>query len=261
MDRNGNPILSRQSIEFIRTEAIDELRSYLTTNPIHLYTHDRNDSLLSIATRFQYPEMIDLLMEMGCPHLHSTTTNKYTLVHEAVLKMNASVLRTLIKWGITLDSKTIYGHGSLHIAAEYGFTEIVVVLLRFGSQDLHVGIKGGWVPLHWACCYQRWSTVEALLRFNPDVNQKTDFDGTPLSITLSQNHYNLDIGRMLIAFGADLDPILDRLIISIRNKKQSWQREFLANVKAPFSEQEILNYRYRVYFRSSLFEILLSVTF
>ena len=55
----------------------------------------------------------------------------------------------------------------------------------------------GWTPLYRACLYSRADIVKELLKYNPKVNQQTDYGNTAVHIAYSRG--SLDCVKLLLA--------------------------------------------------------------
>jgi len=71
------------------------------------------------------------------------------------------------------------GATPLHVAAEYGYSEIVEVLLEHGA-DPNIRDKYGETPLHVAAAFGNSKVVEVLLEHGADPNARDDYGATPL---------------------------------------------------------------------------------
>ena len=72
-----------------------------------------------------------------------------------------------------------YGATPLHVAAEYGYSEIVEVLLEHGAAP-NIREKYGDTPLHYAAMFGNSKVVEVLLEHGADPNARNNFGRTPL---------------------------------------------------------------------------------
>ena len=87
----------------------------------------------------------------------------------------------LISKGADVNAKDKDERTPLHLAAQYGHTEIVELLLKKESIDVNAKNKYGQTPLHHAAWEDHTAIVELLLKKKSiDVNAKDEYDQTPL---------------------------------------------------------------------------------
>lgn len=144
---------------------------------------------------------------------------------------NIKWVKALIKDGVDVNAKDIYGRTPLHRAAKaeiskmlieegadvsvrdtYGRTplhlvkneaEIAKVLIEAGV-DANAKDKSGFAPLHYAARYNDLNVVRALIAAGADMNTKSDKNGaTALHYAVVAN--NEDVVKVLIECGADVN--------------------------------------------------------
>lgn len=112
----------------------------------------------------------------------------------------------LLKEGAPVDELSgRHGLAALHLAANQGATELVVLLLKHGAtRDIRAlrgrGIEGT-TPLLLACNNGHLATVQALVTRGADVNAMDVRHITPLSAASAQGHS--EVVRFLLEHGAD----------------------------------------------------------
>ena len=94
--------------------------------------------LLSSERRMQGDrmDMIDLLLEKGCP-IHGANYDGYTALHNAALVDHAPAAKRLIEEGALVDSQSLKGYTSLQTAMNYESHNVVAILL---SNDAKTGL-------------------------------------------------------------------------------------------------------------------------
>ena len=101
-----------------------------------------------------------------------------------------------------IQSRTLLGKTSLHMAVESGNSNIVALLLEAGAD---VNAKGDSVtPLHLAAFYGSVQIAEMLLKAGADVNAiGFRHNDTPLHVAAFHGHVN--VVKLLLAHGADIN--------------------------------------------------------
>ena len=92
----------------------------------------------------------------------------------------AEVKRLVVGCGVDPNVREDnYGATPLHVAAEYGYSEIVEVLLEHGATP-NIRDKDGRTPLHYAAMFGNSKVVEVLLEHGADPNIRNKYGSTPL---------------------------------------------------------------------------------
>jgi len=92
----------------------------------------------------------------------------------------AEVKRLVVDCGVDPNVREDdYGATPLHAAAEYGYSEIVEVLLEHGAAP-NIREKYGDTPLHYAAMFGNSKVVEVLLEHGADPNIRDKQGATPL---------------------------------------------------------------------------------
>ena len=101
-------------------------------------------------------------------------------IHQAAKDGNIEAVKQHLADGVDVNAKDDeYGATSLHITAEYGYKEIVKLLIDAGA-DVHEKDKNGSTPLHDAALNGQKEIAELLIDKGADVNAKNKFGDTPL---------------------------------------------------------------------------------
>ena len=72
-----------------------------------------------------------------------------TLLHEAVAKGNAKIVRSLIQGCADTSARTIDGMMPLHIAAKFGNDEVICVLIQSGMMRTRMWQWYCWIGRFW----------------------------------------------------------------------------------------------------------------
>ena len=128
---------------------------------------------------------------------------------------NALAVKTLLRYGATLSSKTITSMTPLHYAAKAQDPACLKILLDNGAS---VTAKNKWnqTPLNIASFFQDDSSyIAPLLDHGADINEKDCYSSTALSCATFMN--NVNVARYLISRGADINS-QDSLGITVLNE-------------------------------------------
>ena len=98
------------------------------------------------------------------------------------------------------------GRTILHVAATYGHTEIVKMILRHGV-DIDTGDDLGNTPLHYAAQYGQVKMAGILIEEGASQSIKNDAQETPLAVALKHMHH--EIIALLTPHQASVDYITD----------------------------------------------------
>lgn len=110
---------------------------------------------------------------------HAYSFSEKNELLNAVEKGNLSMVKQLLKSGMSVNSKGFLGSTALMKAALKGNEEMVKLLLDFGA-DIYVKDDGGATPLHYAVRAGNSKIVELLVKSGADVNTKDKLGFSPL---------------------------------------------------------------------------------
>ncbi|CAI9718034.1 transient receptor potential cation channel subfamily A member 1 homolog [Octopus vulgaris] len=162
---------------------------------------------LLLAALRGHSETIEILMNASADPL---AVDKYekTAIYLASEENKASVLKKLLEYPGMKDQVHVndqYGNRPLHVAAQEGFTEIVMILLSHGA-DIMATNDDEETPIHLASKFGRTNVVRALVKADKTVVKSEDEDSnTPLHIAALHGHDK--VGEILINFGADVGAV------------------------------------------------------
>ncbi|XP_031848986.1 uncharacterized protein LOC116434587 isoform X1 [Nomia melanderi] len=91
------------------------------------------------------------------------------LLHEAVIKNEADMVRKVLKETVDVDSRNNYGRAPIHWAASRGNTEIIEMLIQ-AKCDIEARDKFGMRPLHMAAWYGHRDAVKMLINAGANVS-------------------------------------------------------------------------------------------
>jgi ankyrin repeat protein len=112
--------------------------------------------------------------------LASTLLTGCMSIHTAARGGNLAEIKKQLAWGANPNSKTFwYKDTPLIVAAAYGHTEVVKLLLEKGAQ-VNMGNEGGETALHYAARHGHTKVMRILLEHGADPKSKGTGCGTPL---------------------------------------------------------------------------------
>ena len=134
------------------------------------------------------------------------------LLQAAELGDNVTAELLLVE-GVEVDAKASDGKTALHIAAQFGNEEMVLVLLRYGAEFNakadHRGSRkerklyGGRTPLHWAAAEGYSNIIQILLDNGADIAEVSMTSRRPLQEAVQQGYTSC--ARLLIDRGAPIN--------------------------------------------------------
>ena len=139
---------------------------------------------LAIYTCF--PEAVEVLIEAGYPVNAEDDNSKRTLLHSAAMFGNASLVRTLIKHGATIDKPDACGVTPLHSAAWKNNADTIKALCEAGAA-IDARDDDNAPPLYTAALRLAPKAVQALVEAGADVSADSN-GGTPLFITVTDEN-------------------------------------------------------------------------
>ncbi len=133
------------------------------------------------------------------------TNNWYIPIHLAIIENDLYLMRSFLKYDARTDYKTNHGSSLLSIAAQYGQTDIVKLLL---DKEIPTDLpnKDGDIPLHFAAYYGHDKVADTLVRANPkSVNQPNYSQLRPLHLAALSG--NDQVIKTLLEYGAEMDAV------------------------------------------------------
>ena len=110
----------------------------------------------------------------------SPTKDGWTLLHIASMlrdERSGAINIILAAHPDILKIQDKHGHTALHLAAMYGYREIVEALCSWDNEIVGIRDKHGWTALHWAVCTNNTEGAEWLSLLMPDAMTFEDNDG------------------------------------------------------------------------------------
>ncbi|XP_057341426.1 putative ankyrin repeat protein RF_0381 [Microplitis mediator] len=171
-----------------------------------------DSTLLHIATFNNDQKLVDYLLRKGAD-INSKSQCWGTVVNIAVILNKLTIVQTLISFGADFSNINHQIDFSafkrfltavcnyfreipevLHLNDMYKDLEFVFTYYEVAAQPLNIAIHGGYVKM-----------VELLLENNADPNPDPDRYGSPLIFASSTTNRNLQIIKLLLAYGSDVN--------------------------------------------------------
>lgn len=159
------------------------------------------------SVREGQPNRVRELIRRGAD-TNASREDDWSILHEAAKLGNHSVVRELLKAGASMVF-TNDGVHPLHVASEYGHSEVVKVFLSAGVdvdvQDTVSSGDGryGEKPLHLAISHGRIEAAQTLLLAGASPDSKNGYHETPLHLATARGD---TVGvRLLVEWGANVE--------------------------------------------------------
>jgi ankyrin repeat protein len=175
----------------------------------------------------QHKDLVKLLLDHHADIRHIDKRNNTPLHMIYFWRRNdrhqKDILNMLIQKGGDINALNVNKSTALHYAAFNRLDGIVPILLAHGAEIHHMdnmnntplmiahnrganSVKQNLLSIHNAVAQQKRSQLETLIKKYPQLINACDFDfKTPLHIAVEKN--NLQIARLLIASGSDIDAV------------------------------------------------------
>ncbi|XP_057321151.1 putative ankyrin repeat protein RF_0381, partial [Microplitis mediator] len=116
------------------------------------------------------------------------------------------LVKLRIRQGADVNDLGRNGRSPLHVAAAYGYPEIIELLINNGARldsVLNGPTKNGYTPLHIACFSNKIKCVKVLLKYGASVTPKCSDVHHPIHIAVFKNH--VEVAALLLDHGADVN--------------------------------------------------------
>lgn len=154
---------------------------------------DMGKRLLDAVREGQIDHVRQLVVSSGAPFTSDWLGT--TALHLAAQYGHTEIAEILLRGGVNRDARTKLERTALHLAAQSGSFEVVDLLLIHGS-DVNARDMLRMTPLHWAVERGHISVVERLLLSGADINAKSKFQLSPVDIAQDSELYP----EMLVLF-------------------------------------------------------------
>lgn len=164
-----------------------------------------SDTVLHSAVRANSVECVNLLIKGGAD-VNSIDSSGVSPLHIAADRRHSHCMKVFLessKTDINLSTRD-KENTALHLAAEGGYTDCLIMLLDKGA-DFMKRNKKGQIPLHLAAKSQCVECVEVLLKAGSDVNAHDIDNRTPLHAAVGKALLAIHTVDTLLAWGADVN--------------------------------------------------------
>jgi ankyrin repeat protein len=216
-------------------EAIRMLVRYDDTLMNHVYKIGMTIMHIAAITS---SNMVDLLVELGCNNINHADYQGQTPLYYAAKDGKIEEFKTLLRHGAKLDAKDRYGFTALHQAVIFDRVAIIETILLTDKRMCTLVNDVGWTAMHFAIHCAK--TIELIARFDClVVNSQDKYGRTPLD-------------SMFLRSPITREPLLS--LVALGDQLTAYKELCLAKNQTPieFTEEEIADVRYRVYFADSL---------
>ena len=136
---------------------------------------------------------------------------KCSVLHHACIVARPMTIRKLIRTGINVNQKDIYGRAAIHTAVTSSFFSTNIDVLVENGADVNLVDDDGFTAVHLALICSNTEALKGLIRNSADINIKdTGNRKTPLHYTLSISvYYNfryIGVKPMELLLAAKADP-------------------------------------------------------
>ena len=169
---------------------------------------NKQRTALHMAADLGYDDILRTLIDAPDVNLNLRTETGHTPLHAAANNGRAASARLLIDAGANINISDKYQQTALHLAAYFGYDDIVDALIKRPDVNLNVRNKDGNTPLHIAADNGRAASARLLIDAGADINISDHKQRTAL-------HMAADLGD---------DDIVDALIkrpdvnLNVRNE-------------------------------------------
>lgn len=162
--------------------------------------NDFGETPLTIAVEANNPALINVLLASGAQFIR--TNNQWeTYIHIAVKYGCMNALRTLLKHGVLVDSRTLYDDTALSLAIKKNNYDMVTLLISHGA-NIKDTPNHGQTYLHLALQYNNFMAARTLLEAGFPVETKNSTGYTPIMTAIESN--STEGLELLKSFGVDI---------------------------------------------------------
>jgi ankyrin repeat protein len=163
----------------------------------------RLETPLSIAIKYEFYEIAELLLSQGCD-INVRRTLGDSPLFAAVFDNRLQTVNYILQHGGRITHRNDNGETALMVACKHSSLEVVQVLLDAGA-DINAVDNGGRSALFIACMIQKAEIASYLLNRFANIHLKDVFGYTALSIGCRISNGSSEIISLLIRFKAELN--------------------------------------------------------
>lgn len=158
------------------------------------------------AARLGRSEIFDFLAAQDSNFIKNEE-NHSSLMSLAINAENASIVGSLLDYGVNPDIKYSNGFTALNNACINGHINIVKTLIAHGS-DINIKNIHGNTALHTACYHGRFEIAKQLVEEGANINDRGEINQTPFQKAIESGHF--EIAEYLYSKGAtDINDTLE----------------------------------------------------
>jgi len=146
-------------------------------------------------------DVMQLLLKCGANPAVENYDAGWLIFHHASSRGKIDVVRLLLCYNASVNSKDWRKSTPLHCASSGGHGELVKLLLEHGA-NVNARDDRNLAPLHWASTVGNAEVVKHLLTHGADVDATDDTNSMPLHWASTDGH--VEVVKLLLGYGADV---------------------------------------------------------
>ena len=146
---------------------------------------------LHIAAEYENLNLCKTLINEYNVDVQIPDNDGWTALHFFAKNGNYEIVKYFIHMGIDINLKTKHGMNCLHIAADYGHTNLCKTLMKKHNLDLEEPNDNGWTALHYSAINDSYELVKFFTDMGIDTNLKATNGMNCLHIAAQYGHLNL----------------------------------------------------------------------
>ncbi|EZA55979.1 transient receptor potential channel pyrexia-like [Ooceraea biroi] len=179
-----------------------EVAQYFVQQGASTAPYDDEETVLHVAARTNALRVLSLLAP-NSQELDRLDQDGYAAIHHAV-NGNPICLDVLLKAGCQVDLPTRKKDTALHLSAEGGYADNLILLIK-ANANLQLKNHRGHTALHLAARSHSLECMEILLKGRADPNVEDDEGRTPLHLALGKSLMTDDITELLLKWKANVN--------------------------------------------------------
>ncbi len=197
-----------------------EMASYLIAKGIEVNVHNKYNSALSLAIKYEQPEMVELLLQQGATISYVEEHDEETMFSKAVSIGNLKIVQLLHQYGADIHQLTDDGETALEIALREEYDELATWLIEQGLEVNETPRENGCLPLCKTIEKAKFNLMRAMLK--ADIAEK---QLTPEHRECFTSHFwhtdLLELLKFLFTEGIDVNPLINNILLlaAIRSYK------------------------------------------
>lgn len=221
LDTNGNQDPGgSQTLDAIRSALRDPIRGAISVARVaHQSNRERGGNLLHLACASSHPHIAEYLLSLAefKQSVEEMNDSGKTPVFMAIRSGSVKCLKLLADAGADIHKKDIESWTAIHEAVKGGNTHIGILecLINDFQMNANAIDDDGWAPLHVAARFGSTDAVDVLVQAGADINAVTE-DKESAVLLASAQVSSAEVLRKLLSHGADVS--LDSSCAMLRRK-------------------------------------------